>query len=61
MDVSAFTKLANAESTFQFPMTERGNEVDVILKTALDKIMLGQGEPAEVLPAANEEINALFQ
>ena len=42
-------------------MTERGNEVDTILKTALDKIMLGQGEPAELLPAANEEINALFQ
>lgn len=61
VDVSAFTKLANAESTFSFPMTERGNEVDTILKTALDKVMLGQGEPAEVLPAANEEINALFQ
>jgi ABC-type glycerol-3-phosphate transport system substrate-binding protein len=35
--------------------------VDTILKTALDNIMLGQGEPADVLPAANEEINALFQ
>jgi multiple sugar transport system substrate-binding protein len=61
VDVSAFTKLAVAESTFSFPMTERGNEVDSILKTALDKVMLGQGEPAEILPAANAEINALFQ
>jgi hypothetical protein len=42
-------------------MTERGNEVDSIMKTALDKVMLGQGEPAVILPAANEEINALFQ
>ena len=61
VDVSAFTKLAVAESTFSFPMTERGNEVDSILKTALDKVMLGQGEASEILPAANEEINALFQ
>jgi multiple sugar transport system substrate-binding protein len=61
VDVSAFTKLATADSTFSFPMTERGNEVDSIMKTALDKVMLGQGEPAVILPAANEEINALFQ
>lgn len=61
VDVSAFTMLATPETTFPFPMTERGAEVATIMKTVLDQIMLGQGEPADLLPAANEEINGLFQ
>lgn len=60
VDVTAFTDVATAETTFPFPMTGRVSEVDAILRTVLDRIMLGQGEPAELLPAANDQINALL-
>lgn len=60
LDVSAFTDLATPETTFAFPMTDYGAEVSVLIKTALDKIMLGAGEPAALLQTANDEINDLF-
>ena len=60
LDVSAFTDLAKPETTFAFPITDYGSEISTILKGALDQVMLNQGDPAEILKSANEEINDLF-
>jgi multiple sugar transport system substrate-binding protein len=62
VDVSAFTDQANEEGgTFLFPITDFGGEISTIMTDAMAIIGLGQGEPADVLPAANEEVNSLFQ
>jgi multiple sugar transport system substrate-binding protein len=60
LDVTAFTDVANPETTFPMPLTDRGNEVAQIVKGALERIMLNQGDPAEILKSANEEVNTLF-
>jgi multiple sugar transport system substrate-binding protein len=60
VDVSAFTKVATPETTFAPPITDYGNEIASILKTAFERVMLGQGDPEEILTNANDEINWLF-
>lgn len=61
VDVSAFTAQALEEGgTFLFPITDFGGEIATIMDEAMGAIFLGEAEPADVLPAANEEINALF-
>lgn len=60
LDVSAFTDLAKPKTTFPFPVTDYGNEIDTIVKSALQKLMLNQGDPAEILKSANDEVNNLF-
>lgn len=60
IDVSAFTEVAKPETTFPFPITDHGNEISAIAKSALDRVMLGQGDTAELMKKANEEINDLF-
>ncbi len=60
IDVSAFTDIAKPESTFPFPITDHGNEISAIVKAALDRVMLGDGETADLMKQANQEINDLF-
>ncbi|MDO5057943.1 MAG: sugar ABC transporter substrate-binding protein [Lautropia sp.] len=60
IDVSAFIDVATPGSTFQYPITDHGNEISSIAKTALDKVMLGQGDTATIMKKANDEINDLF-
>ncbi|WP_319517938.1 sugar ABC transporter substrate-binding protein [uncultured Martelella sp.] len=60
IDVSAFTEVATPETTFAPPITDYGNEIASIVKAALERVMLGQGDPQEVLEQANDEVNWLF-
>lgn len=60
LDVSAFTLLATPETTFPFPISDFGGEISSIFSTAVSKVMLNQGDPAEILKSANEEVNNLF-
>jgi multiple sugar transport system substrate-binding protein len=60
LDVTAFTDLAKPETTFGYPMTDYGNEIADIMKGALESLMLNQGDPAEILKSANDEVNNLF-
>jgi len=62
VDVSAFVDQANEEGgTFLFPIADFAGEISTIMNEAMDAISLGQSKAADVLPAANEEINGLFQ
>lgn len=62
IDVSAFTLQATEEGgTFLFPITDFGGEINTIMTETMDGIALGELDPAEALPAANAEINALFE
>ncbi|MDO4906036.1 MAG: sugar ABC transporter substrate-binding protein [Lautropia sp.] len=60
IDVSAFTEVAKPESSFPFPITDHGNEISAIAKAALDRVMRGQSDTAELMKKANTEINDLF-
>lgn len=62
VDVSAFTLQANEEGgTFLFPITDFGGEIATVMQETMDSIALGNADPAEALPAANEEINSFFE
>jgi multiple sugar transport system substrate-binding protein len=62
IDISAFVDQANEEGgTFLFPITDWGGEINTIMTEAMDNVGLGAAKAADVLPAANEEVNALFQ
>jgi multiple sugar transport system substrate-binding protein len=62
VDVSAFVDQANEEGgTFLFPITDYGGEINTIMNEAMDSVGLGTGTAADLLPAANAEVNELFQ
>ena len=62
LDVSAFTEQAlEPNGTFLFPVTDNASEITDIMNEIMDSIWLGQAEPADVLPLANEEINGTFK
>lgn len=61
VDVSAYTSIARPETTFAFPLTDFGNQINDIFKAAIDRVLLNQGDPADTLKTANDEVNKLFQ
>jgi multiple sugar transport system substrate-binding protein len=62
LDVSAFTEQALEEGgTFLFPVTDHASEISAIMKPVMDSILLNQAKAADILTAANAEVNALFQ
>ncbi|GAB4508390.1 MAG: sugar ABC transporter substrate-binding protein [Anaerolineae bacterium] len=62
VDVSAFVDQANEEGgTFLFPIADFAGEITTIMNEVMDAVALGQAQAADLLPAANEEINELFQ
>ena len=62
LDVSAFTEQAlEKDGTFLFPVTDHASEISGIMTPVMHSIMLNQAKAADVLPAANTEVNALFQ
>ena len=61
LDVTAFTQDSfDPANTFLFPITPHADEVGEIMTQALDQVFLGTAVAAEVLPAANAQVNALF-
>ena len=62
LDVSAFTEQAlEPDGTFLFPVTDHASEIIGHHEPVMQSIMLGQAKAADVLPAANEQVNALFK
>ena len=67
VDIRAYTEYlaerspGEPESTFLFPVTEQTMEVIAIMQPVIESILDGTADPASVLPAANERVNALFR
>ncbi|KAA3661948.1 MAG: sugar ABC transporter substrate-binding protein [Chloroflexi bacterium] len=62
LDVAAFTEQALEENgTFLFPVTDNASEITNIMAETMDNIFLGEVEPADILPEANEEVNGTFK
>jgi len=63
VDITAFTDLTlegGEGSTFLFPITDFGSEINTIMSEAIANIFLGEGSAADLLSEANEEVNDLF-
>lgn len=60
LDVSAFTAVASPGTSFSYPISDFGGELTAILDAAVAKVLLDQGDPAEILKTANDEVNRLF-
>ncbi len=62
VDVSAFVKQAKASGgTFLFPITDNASQINDIMTSTLQSVFLGKAKAADVLPAANDKVNALFK
>lgn len=61
VNVSAFSDLTTTDgATFLFPVTDYASEVNDIMTSAMQSILLGESDAATELPKANKEINNLF-
>ena len=62
VNVSAFSDLTKTEgATFLFPVTDYAAQVSDIMNKAMDRIYLGEGTAADVIPGAAVEVNAIFE
>ncbi|MFI1226347.1 MULTISPECIES: ABC transporter substrate-binding protein [unclassified Streptomyces] len=61
IDVAPFTRHVDDGTTFQPPITDKASDITSVLSPALDRILMGQGDPAEELKAANDKINGLLE
>ncbi len=59
VDVSAFTVHVNEGTTFLFPITIEGSEVQTTMGNAIDSVMRGEGDVNTIIDA-NTEINELI-
>lgn len=60
VDASAFLTMAK-EQTFLAPIADNGAQVDVLVRTAVESVLLGQKPATVALKDANEKINKLFR
>ncbi len=63
VDITAFTDLTandDVNSTFLFPITDFGSDINSIMSEAIASIFLGEGSAADILLEANDEVNGLF-
>ena len=58
VDSSAFLAMTK-EQTFLAPIADNGSQINEIMNTAMETILLGKGKAADVLKDANAKVNAL--
>jgi multiple sugar transport system substrate-binding protein len=59
VDTNAFLEMSKA-TTFLAPMAENGSQVDQVMKTTMQTILMGKAEAAPALKEANSQVNALL-
>ncbi|WP_295961037.1 sugar ABC transporter substrate-binding protein [Rhodoferax sp.] len=58
VDSSAFLTMAKSK-TFLMPIADGGSEIDEVMKSALEAVMMGKADAATALKAANIKVNQL--
>ncbi|PNY82149.1 ABC transporter substrate-binding protein [Deinococcus koreensis] len=62
VDVTAFTRQAKTPGgTFLFPITDNASKINDIMTSTMEGVFLGKAQAKDVLPAANDKVNALFK
>jgi multiple sugar transport system substrate-binding protein len=59
LDITPFTRNLKEGTAFPYPATQHAADVDAIMKTAMERVMVGSADVSS-LTEANEEVNALF-
>jgi multiple sugar transport system substrate-binding protein len=60
VDVSAFTSYVDAKQTVLFPITSKAAQINLLVQPVMEKIVLGQVDPAKALKAVNSDVNKLL-
>jgi multiple sugar transport system substrate-binding protein len=60
VDVTPFTINVDEKTTFLYPITDNASKIGAIMTPAMDGIMSFKADPQTALPAANKQVNALF-
>jgi multiple sugar transport system substrate-binding protein len=60
VDSSAFLTMAKSK-TFLAPMADGGSEIDAVMKSALEAVLVGRSDAATALKAANLKVNQIVK
>jgi multiple sugar transport system substrate-binding protein len=58
VDSSAFLTMAKSK-TFLAPIADGGSEIDAVMKSALESVLVGRSNASNALKAANAKVNQL--
>jgi multiple sugar transport system substrate-binding protein len=61
IDISAFTSYVDAKHTLLYPITNKAAQIQLLVAPVMEKILLGQADPAKALPAVNNDVNKLLK
>jgi multiple sugar transport system substrate-binding protein len=61
IDVSAFTSYLDAKHTLLYPITNKAAQIQLLVTPVMEKILLGQADPAKALPGVNNDVNKLLK
>jgi multiple sugar transport system substrate-binding protein len=60
VDSSAFLTMAKAK-TFLAPIADGGSEIDAVMKSALESVLVGRSDATTALKAANAKVNQIVK
>jgi multiple sugar transport system substrate-binding protein len=60
VDSSAFLTMAKS-TTYLTPVAENGSEVDEVMKSAIEAVLMGKSDAKSALKAANARVNQLVK
>jgi multiple sugar transport system substrate-binding protein len=61
IDVSAFTSYVETKQTLLYPITNKAAQIQLLVGPVMERILLGQTDPATALRAVNDDVNKLLQ
>jgi multiple sugar transport system substrate-binding protein len=57
VDVSAFTSYVKAKHTLLYPITDKAPQINLIVQPTIEKVLLGDDDPAKALKDMNTQVN----
>jgi multiple sugar transport system substrate-binding protein len=61
VDVSAFTSYIEAKRTVLYPITAKAPQINLIVQPTIEKILIGDEDPADALEEMNEQVNNILE
>jgi multiple sugar transport system substrate-binding protein len=60
VDVSAFTSYLDEKRTLLYPITDKAAQVNLLVGPTMEKVLIGDADPAEALAEVNGQVNDLL-
>jgi multiple sugar transport system substrate-binding protein len=61
VDVSAFTSYIESKRTVLYPITAKAPQINLIVQPTIEKILIGDEDPADALEEMNEQVNNVLE